>query len=174
MLTLVFMGSLRMEDAELTVHKRRSQAEKVGAHKYEIQFLHRIDRRLDRIEKKIRIIFMGLAGYFQFDKPLVQKVGIETDLELAVIELIYQASSEGILAKDISARLPEFRLEQHRILRMVNRVNRKINDSFGKNIIEKRGKKWAFTDFGREIWSQTEEDLDAVKARDVESRLPTE
>jgi hypothetical protein len=45
---------------------------------------------------------------------------------------------------------------------MVNRVNRKINDSFGKNIIEKRGKKWAFTDFGREIWSETKQEEEEI------------
>jgi len=37
-------------------------------------------------------------------------------------------------------------------------VNRNLEDAFGKRIIEKLGKKWAFTDFGVEIWGKTEED----------------
>jgi hypothetical protein len=105
-----------------------------------------------------RIIFQGLEGYFHFDRPLVEKVGCESELDLAVISLIFEVGSGGILAKDIVARLPQYPLEKHKILRIIKRVNRNVEDTFGRKIIEKRGKKWAFTDFGVEIWGETEED----------------
>jgi hypothetical protein len=51
-----------MEDRELSIPKRRSQADKIGKHKYEIQRINRINARLERIEQMQRIIFQGLSG----------------------------------------------------------------------------------------------------------------
>jgi hypothetical protein len=145
-----------MENPESTVPKRRSQVEKVGKHKYEIALLHRVENRLDRIEHMMRIIFHGLGDYFQFDRPLVEKIACRSDMDLAIVGLIFEAGSGGILAKDIQARLPQLNLEKHKILRIINRVNRSIEDAFGRRLIEKRGKKWAFTDFGVEIWGEVQ------------------
>lgn len=160
-----------MEATEKSIPKQRSQAEKVGKHKYELQVLHRLEGRMERIECMQRIIFHGLEGYFHFDRPLVEKVASESEVDLAVISLIYEVGSGGILAKDIVARLPEYGLEKHRILRIVNRVNRNVEDAFGRRIIEKRGKKWAFTSFGVEIWGKTEkEELEEKDRSIIETR----
>lgn len=147
-----------MGNVESTVPKRRSQAEKVGKHKYEVFLLHRIEGRLDRIEQMFHTVFHHFVGSLHFDRPLVEKIACQSDMDLAIISLIFEAGPDGILAKDIQARLPQLSLEKHRILRIVNRVNRSIEDAFGKRLIEKRGKKWAFTDFGVEIWGEIEKD----------------
>lgn len=156
-----------MEESKPYVPKRRSQADKVGKHKYEVALLHRIEGKLDRIEHMQRIIFHGLGDYFRFDRPLVEKVACESEMDLAVISLIYEVGSGGILAKDIVAKLPRYNLEKHKILRIVNRVNRNIEKAFGKMIIEKRGKKWAFTDFGVEIWGKAEGELTSFSVKDL-------
>jgi hypothetical protein len=70
-------------------------------------------------------------------------------------------------------KLPWHALEKHRILRIVNRVNRNISEAFGRTMIEKRGKKWAFTDFGVEIWGKTEEDQEEF-AVGIKRNLPGE
>ena len=147
-----------MENVESSVPKKRSQADKIGKHKYEIQRLDRIEGKLQRIEQMQRIIFHGLGDYFHFQRPLVEKVACQSEMDVAVASLIFEAGSGGILAKDIAARLPQYSLEKHKVLRIVNRVNRNVQDAFGRRIIEKRGKKWAFTDFGVEVWGKTEED----------------
>ena len=148
-----------MENSELTVPKRRSQAEKVGKHKYKLQRMARIDARLERIEQMQRIIFQGLSWYFRFERPLIEKVCCESDMDLAVVSAIYESGS-GILAKKIALDLKSFKLEKHKILRVVNRVNRKCVDAFGKQLIEKQGKTWVFTDFGFEIWGKTREEVE--------------
>jgi hypothetical protein len=147
-----------MEESKPSIPKRRSQADKIGKHKYELALLHRIEGKLNHIEHMQRIIFHGLSGYFQFNRPLIEKVATESEMDLAVVSIIFEAGSAGILAKDIAANLPEYNLEKHKILRIVNRVNKNIEKAFGKIIIEKRGKKWTFTSFGVEIWGKTEED----------------
>jgi hypothetical protein len=89
---------------------------------------------------------------------LVEEIACQSDMDLAIISLIFEAGPSGILAKDIQARLSQLSLEKHRILRIVNRVNRSIEDAFGRRLIEKRGKKWAFTDFGVEIWGEVQQE----------------
>jgi hypothetical protein len=161
------MGWLGMETSENNVpeavkseEKKRSQADKIGKHKYEIQRMNRIDAKLERIEQMQRIIFQGLSGYFRFDRPLVEKVCCESEMDFAVVSVVYEAGSNGLLAKEISPRFPQYKLEKHKILRIVNRVNRNCVDAFGRPLIEKRGKKWSFTDFGVEIWGKTKKDLE--------------
>ena len=149
-----------METSEQNVPKRRSQADKIGKHKYEIQRMNRIDAKLERIEQMQRIIVQGLSGYFKFDRPVIETVCCESDMDRAVVSAVYE-SGAGILAKEIVPLLKNYRLEKHKILRIVNRVNRNCDDAFGKPLIEKQGKKWAFTDFGFEIWGKTKKDLEA-------------
>ena len=74
-------------------------------------------------------------------------------MDLAVVSAIYESGS-GVLAKKIVSDLKSFKLEKHKILRVVNRVNRKCDVAFGKPLIEKQGKKWVFTDFGFEVWGK--------------------
>jgi hypothetical protein len=167
MLRFFFMGCLGMEASENSVPvveksdgRRRSQADKIGKHKYEIQRMNRIDARLERIEQMQRIIFQGLSGYFKFDRPVIETVCCESDMDLAVVSVVYESGSNGLLAKEIAPKFPQYKLEKHKILRIVNRVNRNADDAFGKPLIEKRGKKWAFTDFGVEIWGKTKKDVE--------------
>ncbi len=148
-----------MENSELSVPKRRSQADKIGKHKYELQRMARIDARLERIEQMQRIIFQGLSWYFRFERPFIERVCCESDMDLAVVSAIYESGS-GILAKKIASDLKSFKLEKHKILRVVNRVNRKCGVAFGKPLIEKQGKKWVFTDFGFEVWGKTREEVE--------------
>ena len=153
------MGWIGMETSEQNEPKRRSQAEKIGKHKYEIQRMNRIDARLERIEQMQRIIVLGLSGYFKFDRPVVESVCCEGDLDLAVVSAVFESGS-GILAKEIVPLLKEYKLEKHKILRIVNRANKNCDDAYGKPLIEKRGKKWAFTDFGVEIWGKSKKDIE--------------
>jgi hypothetical protein len=80
-------------------------------------------------------------------------------MDLAVVSAIYE-SGAGILAKEIIPLLKQYKLEKHKILRIVNRANGKCTEAFGRTLIEKRGKKWAFTDFGFEIWGKTKRDFE--------------
>jgi len=149
-----------MENVGGVVPNRRSQADEVGKHKHELALLHRLEHKLERIEKQQRIIFHGLQGYFKFDRPLVEEVGCAGELDLAVVSLIFESGSGGILAKDIPGRLPQFGLERHKVLRIVRRVNQNVEKAFGRPVIEKRGKKWAFNSFGVQVWGKSREEAE--------------
>jgi hypothetical protein len=159
MLRFSFMGRMGMENSESTVPKRRSQADKVGKHKYEIQRMNRIDARLDRIEKLQRIIVQGLSYYFKFERPVVETICCKSDMDRAVVSAIFESGS-GILPKQIAPKFPQYKLEKHKILRIVRRVNKNCEDAYGKTLIEKHGKKWVFTDFGFEVWGKTRDEVE--------------
>ena len=75
--------------------------------------------------------------------------------------IFLERAHDGLqVAKKIASDLKSFKLEKHKILRIVNRVNRKCVDAFGKQLIEKRGKMWVFTDFGFVIWGKTREEVE--------------
>jgi len=156
----LWMGLFSMENVGGVVPNRRSQADKVGKHKHELALLHRLEHKLERIEKQQRIIFHGLQGYFRFDRPLVEEVGCAGELDLAVVSVIFESGSGGILAKGITSKLPQFSLEQHKILRIIKRVNVNVEKAFGRPIIEKRGKKWAFNSFGVAVWGKSRDDAE--------------
>jgi len=144
-----------MEGSNLRIPKRRSQADKIGKHKYTLQFLHRIEERLKRLEKMQRIIITGLEDYFHFDKPFIEEIACKNNLDLAVVTVIFEAGAAGILPKGIIEKLPIYSLERHKILRIVNRINKNVVNVFGRAIIEKSGKKWILTDFGFEVWGES-------------------
>jgi hypothetical protein len=112
---------------------------------------------------------LGLSGYFRFDRPLVEKVCCESDMDLAVVSVVYESGSNGLLAKEIAPRFPQYKLEKHKILRVVNRVNKNSVAAFGKPLIEKRGKKWALTKFAFDVYGDTKLDLELEKALDISS-----
>ena len=43
--------------------KRRSQVDKVGRRKWIIQLLHRLDRKIDRIDRRTRFLAAGLREW---------------------------------------------------------------------------------------------------------------
>lgn len=72
---------------------------KLGKHKYEIQRLDRLDARMERMEWMLQIIFHGLGDYFHFERPLVEKVACESEMDPAVVSLIFEVGSGGIFER---------------------------------------------------------------------------
>ena len=74
------------------------------------------------------------------------------------MESVHNAGRPGILPKNIAKALPEYKMKQYQVTRRIQRMNKRMAFESGERIFEKRGKKWAFTEFGVEIWGRTEED----------------
>jgi hypothetical protein len=149
-----------MEASSASVPKRRSQADKIGKHKYEIALLHRLENRLDRIEKLQRIIVVGLEDYFKFDKPYIYQIATENELDRALLDAVYESGPVGVLTKVLCGRLKAYGLEKHRAVRIIRRINKKVELVLGKPVMEKRGLRWAFTDFGNEIWGKLKDEVE--------------
>lgn len=140
--------------------KKRSRAEKVGRYKYNQQLLKRVLSKIGKIEAMQRTIFMGLKGMFHFEKPLIQKIVCRDEVDEWILEVLFQAGSEGIFPKDIAAMLRRYKVDRHKVSRRINRMNKRLHKEIGQNAAEKRGHKWALTSFAFEIWGEAEEDIE--------------
>lgn len=141
--------------------KRRSQAEKVGRLKYIIELQHRILRQLSIMRTTQRYIIEGLdiGGYLQFDQPYIEKVCCRDEVDTAILKEMFQAGEGGILPKDIALNLKEYELDRWQVLHKIQRMNKHLVEEIAKKVAEKRGHKWALTNFAYKAWKQTYEEL---------------
>ena len=138
--------------------KRRSGEERIGRLKYNQHLLKRVLTEISEVKETQRIILNGLkgAGYFHFDVSLIQKYACEDQVDVEILQLIYQAGREGILPKDVASGLPEYHLRHYHVTRRIQRMNRRLEREIGERLFEKRGWKWALTSFGVDVWGETE------------------
>ena len=142
--------------------RRRSQAEKVGRLKYIIELQHRILRQLSIMRTTQRYIIEGLdiGGYLHFDQPYVEKVCCRDEVDIAVLEQLFRAGEGGILPKDIALNLREYELDRWQVFHRIQRMNKSLDEEIAKKVAEKRGHRWALTNFAYKAWKQTKGDLE--------------
>jgi len=142
------------------VKKRRSQEEKVGRLKYNQQLLKRVLERIEEVREIERIILNGLkgAGYFHFDRPLIEKVACQDQVDSDILEMIHEGGPGGIFPKDLAKMLGWERKKYYDVSRRLVRMNKRLEHETGEKLFEKRGHRWALTSFGFETWGEIEKD----------------
>lgn len=158
------------KDAQ-TRKKGRSQSDKIGRLKYNQYLLKRVLTEISEVREVQRIILNGLkgAGYFHFDVPLIQKFACEDQLDLEILEIVYESGRNGVYPKDVAAALPQYKdlkghsIKQYHVTRRVQRMNKRLLRETGESLFEKRGLKWALTAFGFEVWGGSEKGLSEVE-----------
>jgi hypothetical protein len=137
--------------------KKRSQAKRIGRLKYNQQLLKRALDRIEHVEQMQRTIFKGLEGMFNFQKPFIQRITCADEVDLEVLELLFQSQPDGLFPKDIASRLSQFGLNRFQVLRRIKAMNRRLVKEIGQHVAEKRGHHWALTGFAVDVWNETKE-----------------
>jgi len=145
-----------MEVGEKSRSKGRSQAEKVGRLKYNQQLLKRALRDLEEVKLMQRTILTGLKGMSHFERPMIQKIACGDEVDVLILDYLYEAGNAGLLPKDLAAQLIEFRVRRHQVSRRILRMNRRLEKEVGERLVEKRGWHWALTSFAFESWGDSE------------------
>jgi len=140
--------------------KKRSRSEKIGRIKYQYQLLVRIDSRLDALELGMRLLLKGLEPQLRFDRPFIQRVCCESDLDVQLLDLLREAGPVGLLSRDLAKSLGTYR---HFIARRVRAMNKRLEREIGKQLVEKRGHRWALTSFAVEVWGEDSVDVEEGK-----------
>ena len=148
-----------MEAAEKPARKRRTQAEKVGRLKYILYRIHRIERKIDRLDARTRTIFAGLRDFMAFDTDYIRDVLCKDDLDEAILQRLLEVGDGGILPSQIAQDLSKFKISRWYVTRRIQRMNKKLRKELGQNAAEKRGHRWALTSFMRSIWGATPEEI---------------
>jgi len=109
-----------------------------------------------------RYIIEGLdiGGYLQFDQPYIEKVCCKSEVDIAILDELLRAGEGGILPKDIALNLKEYGLDRWQVLHRIQHMNKRLDEEIAKKVAEKRGRKWALTNFAYKAWKQTEAELE--------------
>jgi len=145
-----------MEVWEKSRSKGRSQAEKVGRLKYNQQLLKRALHDLEEVKLMQRTILAGLKGMSHFGKPMIQKIACIDEVDVLILEFLYETGNAGLLPKDLAAKLVEFTVRRHQVSRRILRMNKRLEKEIGEKLAEKRGWHWALTSFAFEVWGEVE------------------
>jgi hypothetical protein len=150
-----------MENAEKPVQnikKRRSQSDQVGRLKYNQQLLKQTLAEVEEVRLMLWTIFAGLKDSFNFEQSLIERVACEDEIDREILRFLYEAGSPGLLPKDLQANLEKFKVTRHQISRRILRMNKRLEKELGEHIAEKRGWRWALTNFATNTWGETEND----------------
>lgn len=153
-----------VQNVEKTVKKRhfgRSQEAKVGRIKYTFQLIKEMRRDIEEIKLSQRTILAGLKGLFNFEKPMIQKVVCQDEVDELILELLSESGGVGLLPKELAAKLTAYKVKRHQVTRRLQRVNRRVEKELGERLVEKRGWHWAFTGFANEVWGLRTKDMAA-------------
>ena len=144
-----------------TKHKRRrSQAEKVGRRKYIIKLLHRLEAKVDRVDKRTRVIMASLSEYMDPGKDYLSMVVCRDEVDQAILWELSTATSAGWSTTEISERLlPEYKLNRFQVLRRIKRMNKRLEAEMGRPIAESREHRWVLTRYVQRIWGVTKEEI---------------
>lgn len=134
--------------------KRRSQSDKIGRFKYNLQLLKQVLARIEHVEQMQRTIVKGLEGMFNFQKPFIQKVACRDEVDAEILDLLFQSQPEGLLPKDVAAHLQQYGLSRFNVFRRVKAMNRRVLKEIGQQVAEKRGHHWVLTGFAVEVWGE--------------------
>lgn len=104
-----------------------------------------------------RTILAGLKGMFHFERPMIRKIACGDEVDVLILEYVYEAGSAGLLPKDLAAKLSEFKVKRHQVSRNILRMNKRLEKEIGEKWVEKRGWHWALTSLAFESWGENEE-----------------
>jgi len=156
--------SQESEDVVVKHHEKRGQSDKVGRLKYNQFLLKRVLTEIKELRNLQRIIINGLkgAGYFHFDVPLIQKFSCVDQVDLEILQRVYEVGRKGVLPKEIAKDLdPRYSVRYYDISRRIVRMNKRLIHEIGEALFEKRGQKWALTRFAFDVYGASEKDWEA-------------
>jgi len=135
-------------------HKKgRSQAEKVGRRKYMIKMLHRLEAKVDRVDKRTRVIMASLSHYMDPSQDYLSMVVCNDEADQAILLELSTTSSAGWSTTEIADRLlPEFKLDRFRVLRRIKQMNKRLEAEMGRPVAESREHRWVMTRYVQRIW----------------------
>ena len=132
--------------------KKRSQADKVGKLKYLLQKIYALEKSIDEIKLMQRTILAGLKPNFNFEQPLIEKFACSDDVDREILQILFEAGSSGMLPKDMSAKLANYKVVRHQVSRRLVRMNKRLAKELGSPVAEQRGWHWALTGFALEAF----------------------
>ena len=119
--------------------KRRSREEKMGRRRWIIRTLKRQEAVLRRIDRRTRMLAAGLRELFILGEDYVSMVACQDEIDVALLNALREAGAAGRQSGELAAQLD---IDHRDVSRRIHRMNKRMEQEIGENIIEKHGHKW--------------------------------
>lgn len=119
--------------------KPRFPEEKVGGRKWIVRTLKRMEDRQKRIDRRTRMLAAGLRELFILGEDYVSMVACQDENDVAILSALRMAGATGRQSGELAAQLD---IDHRDISRRIHRINNKMEQEIGENIITKKGHKW--------------------------------
>jgi len=122
------------------------------------QRLDRLDRKVSRVDRRIRTIVRGYKPLLEFSEVFIREVICRDAVDEAVLEVLMLAGRDGMLPSRISGILEErgFKgVNRWQVTRRIQSMNRRLKREVEEKAAEKRGHRWALTSFMLDVWGAT-------------------
>ena len=116
--------------------KRRSQVDKVGRLKYLLQQNREMKSELKEIKLMLRSIHEGLKPSLNYDRPFLEKFTCKGQLDIEILQLLFESGPPGLLPRDIAVRLSRFEVSRHQVSRRILRMNKRLRTKLGELVAE--------------------------------------
>jgi len=93
---------------------------------------------LRRIDRRTRML-AGLRELFMLGEDYVSMVACQDEIDVALLYALREAGATGRQSGELAAQLD---IDHRDVSRGIYRMNKKMQQEIGENIIEKHGHKW--------------------------------
>ena len=91
------------------------------------------------IDRRIRMLAAGLRELFMLGEDYVSMVACEDEIDVALLNALREAGAAGRQSGELAAQLD---IDHRLVSRRIHRMNKRMEQEIGENIIEKHGHKW--------------------------------
>ena len=143
--------------------KKRSQAQKLGRHKWNQQLLKSTLDGIEDIKTEMRWVRHKLdrLGEADYSKQDIEHFAVFDVVDREIVQRLLEVGVDGALPKDVAAEVNKrggYTLKRYDVARRLVRLNKKLHFETGKLLFEKRGHKWALKRFTFEAYGEHNED----------------
>ena len=130
------------QNSSKMTNKLSSPEEKIGGRNWVIQTLRRIKEHQKRIDRRTRILAVGLRELFILGEDYVSMVTFQDKIDVAILSALREAGTTGRQTGELAAQLD---VDHRDSSRRIYRMNKRMGNEIEENIIIKKGHKWKLT-----------------------------
>ena len=142
-----------------TKEKRKIWMKK-GSYKYLLQLLHGLKHEIRELRKTQRYMIQGLEHEFLFDTEYITEIACKDEVDEAIIDVLRSAGEAGKLPKDIASNLQRYKLNPWNVTQRIRHMNKRLDRHIAKQVAEKRGLRWALTNWTFENLGVAKEEVE--------------
>ena len=86
---------------------------------------------VEEVKLMLRTIFADLKGSFNFEKPLIEPIICEDEIDQEILQALFEVGSSLLLPRELATKLERSKVSRHQISRRLKRMNKRLEKEFG-------------------------------------------